>query len=51
MEYNKIALDTPDLLAVLKQRGLQVSNDKETGFSTSMENTGNPFVRDTFKTI
>lgn len=29
MEYNKIALDTPDLLAVLKQRGLQVSNDKE----------------------
>jgi len=29
MEYNKIALDTPDLLAVLKQRGLKVSNDKE----------------------
>ena len=29
MDYNKIALDTPDLLALLKQRGLQVSNERE----------------------
>ena len=27
--YNKIALDTPDLLAMLKQRGLQVPNEQE----------------------
>lgn len=29
MEYNKIALDTSDLLAMLKQRGLQVSDEQE----------------------
>lgn len=29
MDYNKIALDTPDLLAMLKQRGLQVPNEQE----------------------
>lgn len=27
--YNKIALDTPDLLSVLKQRGLQVTDEQE----------------------
>jgi len=27
--YNKIALDTPDLLAMLKQRGLQVPDEQE----------------------
>ena len=26
-QYDKKALDTPDLLALLKQRGLQVSDD------------------------
>ena len=29
MEYNKIALDTPHLLAILKRRGLQVSDEQE----------------------
>lgn len=29
MEYNKQALDTPDLLAILKQRGLVVTNEQE----------------------
>ena len=29
MEYNKQALDTPDLLALLKQRGLVITNEQE----------------------
>lgn len=29
MNYNKTALDTPDLLALLKQRGLKVSDEQE----------------------
>lgn len=29
MEYNKIALDTSDLLAMLKQRGLQILDEQE----------------------
>ena len=29
MDYTKIALDTPDLLAMLKQRGLQVTDEQE----------------------
>lgn len=29
MEYNKQALDTPDLLAILKQRGLVITNEQE----------------------
>lgn len=29
MEYNKLALDTPDLLALLKQRGLVITNEQE----------------------
>ena len=29
MDYNKIALDTSDLLAMLKQRGLQISDEQE----------------------
>ena len=29
MNYTKIALDTPDLLAMLKQRGLQISDEHE----------------------
>lgn len=29
MDYTKIALDTPDLLAMLKQRGLQISDEQE----------------------
>lgn len=36
MEYNKIALDTPDLLAMLKQRGLQVSDEQEALRTLSM---------------
>ena len=36
MEYNKIALDTPDLLAMLKQRGLQVSDEQESLRTLSM---------------
>ena len=29
MEYNKPALDTPDLLALLKQRGLIITDEQE----------------------
>ena len=29
MEYKKIALDTSDLLVMLKQRGLQISDEQE----------------------
>ena len=36
MEYNKIALDTPDLLALLKQRGLHVSDEREALQTLSM---------------
>lgn len=29
MDYTKVALDSPDLLAMLKQRGLQVTDEQE----------------------
>ncbi len=32
-QYNKLALDTPDLLAILKQRGLVVA-DEQTALKT-----------------